>query len=290
MATLKLRVSSWHLHAVLDPFLIFGIGPFPELGIQGAAWATVIAWTLAFGYLSYLLVVKLELVSRKLPSRATFESSGKDMLRIGVPAAGANMMTPLAAGIMTAIAAGFGDTSVAAFGVGARIEPIATLIVLAMSSALPPLISQNFGANRIDRVEEAYRLATKFIMGWQLAVYLVLGLSAILIANVFSDDPQVIEGIKLFVWIMPLGYGLQGVIILTNSSLNALHRPLIALYLSVARFFVFYVPLAYLGSRYFGLPGFFAGAVAGNFIMAIISWRTFNRALKGEHQLQEKVA
>jgi Na+-driven multidrug efflux pump len=127
-------------------------------------------------------------------------------------------------------------------------------------------------------------------MGWQLAVYLVLGLSAILIANVFSDDPQVIEGIKLFVWIMPLGYGLQGVIILTNSSLNALHRPLIALYLSVARFFVFYVPLAYLGSRYFGLPGFFAGAVAGNFIMAIISWRTFNRALKGEHQLQEKVA
>ena len=285
-----IMASAGFINAVLDPFLIFGIGPFPELGIQGAAWATVIAWTLAFGYLSYLLVVKLELVSRKLPSRATFVSSGKDMLRIGVPAAGANMMTPLAAGIMTAIAAGFGDTSVAAFGVGARIEPIATLIVLAMSSALPPLISQNFGANRIDRVEEAYRLATKFIMGWQLAVYLVLGLSAILIANVFSDDPQVIEGIKLFVWIMPLGYGLQGVIILTNSSLNALHRPLIALYLSVARFFVFYVPLAYLGSRYFDLPGFFAGAVVGNFIMAIISWRTFNRTLKGEHQLQEKVA
>ena len=285
-----IMASAGFINAVLDPFLIFGIGPFPELGIQGAAWATVIAWTLAFGYLSYLLVVKLELVSRKLPSRATFVSSGKDMLRIGVPAAGANMMTPLAAGIMTAIAAGFGDTSVAAFGVGARIEPIATLIVLAMSSALPPLISQNFGANRIDRVEEAYRLATKFIMGWQLAVYLVLGLSAILIANVFSDDPQVIEGIKLFVWIMPLGYGLQGVIILTNSSLNALHRPLIALYLSVARFFVFYVPLAYLGSRYFGLPGFFTGAVVGNFIMAIISWRTFNRTLKGEHQLQEKVA
>jgi len=285
-----IMASAGLINAVLDPFLIFGIGPFPELGIQGAAWATVIAWALAFGYLNYLLVVKLELVSRKLPSRATFESSGKDMLRIGIPAAGANMMTPFAAGIMTAIAAGFGDTTVAAFGVGARIEPIATLIVLAMSSALPPLISQNFGANRIDRVEEAYRLATKFIMGWQLAVYLLLGLSAILIADVFSDDPQVIEGIKLFVWIMPLGYGLQGVIILTNSSLNALHRPLTALCLSVARFLVFYVPLAYVGSRYFGLPGFFAGAVVGNFLMAIISWRTFNHALKGEHQLQAKVA
>jgi len=69
-----------------------------------------------------------------------------------------------------------------------------------------------------------------------------------------------------------------------------LHKPLRALYLSVARFFVFYVPLAYVGSIYFGLFGFFAGAVCGNFMMAMISWRTFNRAISGEHQLKEKTA
>jgi len=277
-------------NAVLDPFLIFGIGPFPELGIQGAAWATVIAWTLGFCYLSYLLVFKLELVSRKLPSRPVLLSSGKDMLSIGIPAAGANMMTPLAAGIMTRIAAGFGDSAVAAFGVGARLEPIATLIVLAMSSSLPPLVSQNFGAGRMDRIAEAYHLATRFIMGWQMVVYILLALAATLIAGIFSDDPEVVATIQLFVWIMPLGYGLQGVIILTNSSLNALHRPLVALYLSVARFFIFYLPLAYLGSVYFGLWGFFAGAVCGNLLMAIISWRTFNRALTGEERLQENTA
>ena len=111
-----------------------------------------------------------------------------------------------------------------------------------------------------------------------------------MIAGVFSNDPEVIEAIRLFVWIMPVGYGLQGIIILTNSSLNALHRPLSALYLSIARFFIFYVPLAYVGSVYFGLFGFFAGAVCGNFAMAIISWRTFNSAISGEHGLQEKAA
>ena len=174
------------------------------------------------------------------------------------------MMTPLAAGIMTAIAAGFGDNAVAAFGVGARIEPIATLIVLAMSSSLPPLISQNYGAGRMDRVEEAYRIATRFIMVWQLGVYLVLAAGAGVIAGVFTDDPEVLEAIALFVWIMPLGYGLQGIIILTNSSLNALHKPLSALYLSIARFFVFYVPLAYVGSVYFGLFGFFVCPPAGD--------------------------
>ena len=285
-----LMAAAGLLNAILDPLLIFGIGPFPELGIQGAAWATVIAWSIGFSYLFYLLVVKVEMVSRSIPGRSVMRSSGRDMLRIGIPAAGANMMTPLAAGIMTAIAAGFGDNAVAAFGVGARIEPIATLLVLAMSSSLPPIISQNFGASRIDRVEEAYRIAIKFILVWQLLVYLVLAIGGGFIASVFSDDPEVMEAIRLFVWIMPVGYGLQGIIILTNSSLNALHKPLRALYLSVARFFVFYVPLAYVGSIYFGLFGFFAGAGCGNFMMAMISWRTFNRAISGEHQLKEKTA
>ncbi len=272
-------------NALLDPLFIFGIGPFPELGIQGAALATVISWMLGFCYLFYLLVFKMELVSRSLPNKTTLKNSGLDMLSIGVPAAGANMMTPLAAGIMTAIAAGFGDSTVAAFGVGARIEPIATLLVLAISSSLPPLISQNYGAGRLDRIKEAYRIATRFILVWQLIVYLLLAVGAGILASIFSEDPEVVEAIKLFVWIMPLGYGLQGIIILTNSSLNALHRPLNALILSIARFFVFYLPLAYVGSVYFGLYGFFAGAVCGNLLMAMISWRTFKRALSGEQQL-----
>ena len=199
-------------------------------------------------------------------------------------------MTPLAAGIMTAIAASFGDSAVAAFGVGARIEPIATLLVLALSSSLPPLVSQNYGANRLDRVEEAYRISIKFIIGWQLLIYAILAICAEFIASIFSNDQQVIASIKLFIWIMPLGYGLQGIIILANSSLNALHRPLSALYLSITRFFLFYVPLAYLGSVYFGLFGFFAGAVSGNLLMAMISWRTLNQAVFRELELKEKTA
>lgn len=285
-----LMAAAGLVNAILDPVLIFGLGPIPEMGIAGAAWATVLAWSLSYGYLLYLLVVKKELVSRTLPSKAVMLSSGREMLRIGIPAAGANMMTPLAAGIMTAIAASFSDSAVAAYGVGARLEPIATLIVLAMSSSLPPFVSQNFGAGRIDRVEEAYRLSIRFILSWQLLVYVVLALSAPLIATTFSDDPEVISTIKLFIWILPLGYGVQGLIILTNSSLNALHRPMSALYLSAMRFFVFSVPLAYVGSQFFGLPGFFTGALCGNLLMAGISSRAFKRALSGEAQLAEEAA
>jgi putative MATE family efflux protein len=285
-----LMAAAGLINAILDPIFIFGLGPIPAMGIQGAAWATVIAWGVGYFYLMYILVIKKELVSGSLPSRPVMLSSGREMLRIGVPAAGANMMTPLAAGIMTAIAASFGDEAVAAFGVGARLEPMATLIVLAMSSSLPPLISQNFGAGKIDRVEEAYRLSIKFILGWQMLVYVVLALGAGVIASTFSDDPEVIETIKLFLWILPLGYGMQGIIILTNSSLNALHRPMSALYLSSARFFVFYVPLAYVGSQWFGLAGFFGGALCGNLLMAAISLRSFKKAISGEREIHANSA
>ena len=282
-----LMASAGFINALLDPILIFGIGPFPELGMQGAAWSTIIAWLIGFCYLIHLLIFKVQMVSKTFPSKTVFISSGKKMMRIGIPAAGANMMTPLAAGIMTAIAASFGDTTVAAFGVGARIEPIATLLVLAMSSSLPPLLSQNYGAQRLDRVEEAYRLSIKFILSWQLMVYFILLLSSGTIAAIFSDDPEVIKSINLFIWIMPLGYGLQGIVILTNSSLNAIHKPISALYLSIARFFVFYVPLAYVGSLYFGLYGFFCGAVCGNLLMGVVSYRAFNEAIATEIKLEE---
>jgi len=279
-----LMAASALINVVLDPILIFGIGPFPAMGITGAAVATLVSWVIGFAYLSYLLLFKLELISRIIPSYSVIVKSGREMLSIGLPAAGANMMTPLAAGVMTAIAATFGESAVAAFGVGSRIEPLATLLILAMSSTLPPLISQNFGAARMDRVAEAYRISISFIMVWQLLVYGVLAVSAALIALVFSDDPAVISTIKLYIWILPLGYGLQGIIILSNSALNALHRPFEALYLSAARFFIFYIPLAWLGSRYFGLTGFFIGALVGNGLMAMISLRAFRKAVALEQK------
>jgi putative MATE family efflux protein len=267
------------INIILDPILIFGFGPFPAMGIRGAALATLISWILAFGYLFYYLIYKLELIYKGIPSWSIFVSSSREMLRIGIPASGANMLTPIAAGIMTAIAAGYGESTVAAFGVGSRIEAIASLLVLALSATLPPFMSQNMGAGRMDRIAESYLLTMKFILLWQLLIYGLMAVGAGIIANIFTSDEEVARAIRLFIWILPLGYGLQGVIILTNSAFNALHKPMIALYLSIARFFIFYVPLAWLGSAMFGLPGFYAGALLGNILMALISWRSFKRAL-----------
>ncbi|MDP3515900.1 MAG: MATE family efflux transporter [Pseudohongiella sp.] len=277
-----LMAGSGLINAVLTPLMVFGLGPIPALGIAGAAWATLISWIAGVIFLFYFLAIRHELIYKGLPSGPVFKTSALEMLKIGIPASGSNMLTPIAGGVLTAIVASYGETAVAAFGVGSRLESIACLVILALSSTLPPFVSQNLGAGRIDRIEEACRTSLRFVLTWQLLIYALMALSAGLIAAVFTRDESVANIIKLYLWIMPLGYGMQGVIILCNSALNAMHKPMIALYLSIARFFLFIVPLAWIGSEVAGLQGFFVGAFTGNVLMALLSWITFRRVLKLE--------
>ncbi|WP_337878960.1 MATE family efflux transporter [Rheinheimera sp.] len=252
------------LNAVLDPIFIFGWGPVPAMGVAGASLASLVSWLLGFGLILHLLVYKRKLVEPGHQNWQEFCRISRKILHIGLPAAGANMLTPLAMAVLTAVMASYGAEAVAAFGVGARLESIASLVILALSMTLPPFISQNLGACAYQRIEQAYRTCIRFILQWQLAVYLLLCAGAPWIAAVFTSDPQVAQYIRYFIWILPLGYGLQGLIILTNSSFNALHLPLSALQLSVVRLFVFYVPFAWLGGLIGGVVGVFAGCLLAN--------------------------
>lgn len=268
------------VNAVLDPLLIFGLGPIPAMGMTGAALATVISWLTGFVFIIYWLSVKRGLLSDWFLPLQVFVRVSRKILQIGLPAAGANMLTPLAMAVLTAIMATHGPEAVAAFGVGARLESLACLVILALSMTLPPVISQNFGAAQFNRVREAYRLCCRFVLLWQVALYLLLAVLAYPIAAVFTDNPQVAQYLRWFIWIMPLAYGLQGIIILTNSSFNALHLPAKAVVLSLFRLFICYVPLAWLGGVFFGVIGVFVGCIIANLITASVAYYWYHRVLQ----------
>lgn len=267
------------VNAVLDPLLIFGLGPIPAMGMTGAALATVISWLTGFVFIIYWLSVKRGLLTRWFLPFKVFTRVSRKILQIGMPAAGANMLTPLAMAVLTAIMAAHGPEAVAAFGVGIRIESLACLVILALSMTLPPVISQNFGAAQFNRVREAYRLCCRFVLFWQAALYLALALLAYPIAAIFTDNPQVAAYLRWFIWIMPLAYGFQGVIILTNSSFNALHLPAKAVVLSLFRLFICYVPLAWFGGMLFGVTGVFIGCILANLLTASVAYYWYNRVL-----------
>lgn len=270
-------------NAIFDPILIFGWGPIPAMGIEGAALASVISWfsgvILVFWLLSRKQLIRVRIETTRGLFREWLDAA-RAILKIGLPAAGANILTPLAMSVMTAIIASYGAAAVAAFGVGTRLESLASIIILALSMSLPPLISQNFGANRVDRVREAYGKALKAVFAIQLVIYAAMAITAPWIAMAFAKEQEVARIVELFIYIMPIGYGFQGWIILSNSSFNAIHKPMRALGLSVIRLFVFFVPLSYLGSLLADLHGLFIGGVVANIITAAIAYLWFTRELR----------
>ncbi|MBJ2135852.1 MATE family efflux transporter [Paraglaciecola chathamensis] len=267
------------INVILDPILIFGWGPIPAMGMQGAALATLIAWALGLLYILYLLAYKRELILPRLLSMSELKRSSGGILKIGLPAAGANMLTPIAGGILTAVVAGYGPGAVAAWGVGGRLESIASIVILALSMSLPPFISQNFGANNLSRVSKAYQLCVRFVVIWQLLVFGAFYVLSGVLARTFSTEPEVIGLIQTYLMIVPLGYGVQGIVILTNSSFNAMHLPMSALLMSVLRLFVFFVPISYLGSYLFDLKGMFWAGIVANILTAAVAYIWFCRSL-----------
>ncbi len=265
------------LNLILDPLLIFGPGPFPEMGIKGAALASVIAATTVAVVAVYILAVREKLLLFTLPRLHHIRENWEELLQIAIPAMLANMMTPFAAAIMTAMIAGYGAEAVAGFGVGARIETLCLLVIFALSATLPMFIGQNLGAGKGERAYQALFGCLKFGIVFQVAVYVLLLILSPYIAPAFSDDARVMQVINTFIYILPLTYGAHAIVILVMVSLNVLRRPRLALFLIIIRLIALYLPLAYIGSLYWGITGLFAGAAAGNVIAGVIAYRVIKK-------------
>lgn len=252
------------INGILDPLLIFGIGPFPELGIQGAAIATLISWFFAFAVILHALY-KIDLIRFKLPQNLL--ASWNHLTRLGIPAALTNMFGPLANGIIVVWVATYGTQAVAAYGVGSRLEPLALIVIMALTASLPPFVGQNFGAKQFIRIEQALKASMLFIIAWQLGIYLLLVLFSTPISELFSDDPAVQTIIKTFLYILPVSYTGLGICMVSTATINALHKPKYSLMITVLRLFMLYLPLAFLGHTWFGLEGIFWGCAIGNFLI-----------------------
>ena len=154
------------------------------------------------------------------------------------------------------------------------------IVVYALSSTLPMFIGQNLGAQKKERVKEAIKIAFRFTLIFQLILYVTLALLAAPIAAQFSDEESVQQTIILYLRIVPLAYGLSGIIILVNVSMNVLGKPKIALYINILRLVLLYAPFAYIGSKLNGISGFFIGITIAHFFAYLMATLWFNKTLK----------
>lgn len=270
------------VNIILDPIFIFGWGFVPAMGLAGAAIATVTARATTFFVALYILYFRDKMLTLKIPTPADLLVSWQKILYIGLPAAATNIVVPVSAGIITGMVASFGDAAVAGLGVSTRVEMFAMTVIGALGSVLAPFVGQNLGAGKIDRVKMGVKYSQIFAMGWGAVMFIILAISAKGIGGIFNDSPAVIQVVSLYLWTVPISYGLLGVLTLSTAAMNVLNKPLHAAALSVIRLFVLYIPLAILGSKLFDIVGIFGAATVANALAGITGFFWLKRLLQSD--------
>ena len=260
------------VNLTFDPLLIYGIGPFPRLELEGAAIATVLARATTLVVSLRVLHKREKMLAIDRPTLREVLNSWKKLLYVGLPAASTMIIIPLATGIITRMVSAYGPASVAGFGVASRIEGFALTVVSALGTVLIPFVGQNLGAGKLPRVKSALSFSTGFAVAWGALVFIVFLFAARPVSRIFNDNPQVIDAASQYLLFVSVSYGAFGMFQLTTASFNAMNRPIQAAAVSLIRVFVLYVPLAVLGRQLFELKGVFGAATAANILSAVLAF------------------
>ena len=251
-APMVIGIISVGLNIVLAPFLIFGIGPVPKLGVTGAALATFIA-VLAAGLLMFRYFEKKYRYLRIRFSewRAKMKIWGA-MLRIGVPAGAEFVLLFIYMLIVYLIIRNFGPAAQAGFGVGARVMQALFLPVVALSFAVSPVVGQNFGGRKADRVRYAVKSGLLLAASLMLVLAVITEIMPGTMIRFFSKDPTVIQFGSDYLRIVAFNFVAAGVVFTSSSMFQGLGNTIPPLFSSASRLLLFALPALALSYR----PGF----------------------------------
>ena len=186
-----LMIMAAVLNVILDPILIFGVGPIPAMGLNGAAMAALIARATIFIGTLYLMRLRLDMVSFNKPDPVAMRQSWRDILHVGIPAAGTNAIVPIGAAFITAMIARYGADAVAGFGVASRIESMMLVMYYALSAIIGPFVGQNFAAGNEQRILRALWLCSTFCIASGLVIAGLLAAMSGALPGLFSDSESV---------------------------------------------------------------------------------------------------
>ncbi len=253
------------VNAALDPLFIFTFG----WGLEGAALASVVArWTL-LGIAWHALVMV-----HRLPRRISiseFLADLKPILTIASPAVLTNLATPLGGGFVLRTMSQFGDSAVAGAAIVGRITPVAFCAIFALSGAVGPIVGQNAGAGRYDRVRSVLANALTFNAVYIAVVWLILWLCADLVVTAFSASDLAADLIRFYMQFLVGAFVFNGTLFVANASFNNLHHPHWATGFNFGRALLGTLPAVYFGARWFGARGVMAGEALGALVFGLLA-------------------
>jgi MATE family, multidrug efflux pump len=260
------------INFILDYLLIFGKFGFPEMGIKGAALATVIARIIAVLCSLYFIHVNTKMLDYSIPKIKEVLNSWKKILHVGAPAAASHLLPVLLRGLMTTMAAGLGGAvTVAAIAAGSRIEGLGMIISMAYGTALMPLVGQNWGAGNFHQVNKVRKISNRFSIVYGIIVILVALPLAPVLAGLFTEKAEVLKLTILYIRIMAFSFLFCNILPWTSLKLNAVGKPFPAMLLNVLGIACIVIPCVILGAWLYDFCGMLVGLIIGQLILALIA-------------------
>jgi putative MATE family efflux protein len=242
-------------NVILDPFLIFGWGPFPEMGVGGAALASIISMAIGASLMCYYIFAKRSAYQLKprhfLPHWRTIF----DIYRIGLPSLLMESAEGVVFGIFFHVVGTFGSLVVAAVGIAGRISDLAFMFIIGTGQGLLPIVGFSYGAKLWKRLWGAVKIACWWLVAIMAIATIALEIFTPQVVRLFSSDPELLRisvpGMRIFLSTLVL-YGPTIVFITTFQGLS---KGVHAMVLAFTRQTLIFVPAILLLSKHMGLTG-----------------------------------
>lgn len=253
---------------VLDPLLIFGL----DLRVNGAALTIGLARVVSL-YVSYRYVTHVhDLLAR--PNGAKIMADARPFFAIGVPAILTNIAAPAANAFFTSIMARFGDQAIAASAIIDRVTPVAFGGLFALAGAIGPVLGQNWGALRYDRMRQTLKDSLVFTVVYVGCVWLVLYLVRVPITQLFHAQGLTAELVEFFCQLSGFIWLFIGLVLVANASFNNLGFPLLSTFFNWGRATLGMIPFAWYGAEIAGPKGALVGIGLGSVAFGIAATLT----------------
>lgn len=261
---------------ILDPVLILGPGPFPKLGVVGAAIATVTAQAIVMTIMILgVIIQKKENVLKgiRLTAKIPKEYLG-GLCRIGIPTAIQGMAYCAISMVLTRMVSAYGAEAVATQRVGGQIESISWNTADGFAAALNAFIAQNYGAGKMERVRKGYRASLWTVGIWGLLISFVFICFPQAIADIFFHEPKAVATAVGYLVIIGFSEAFMCVELTTVGALSGLGRTRLCSIISIA-FTSARIPLAIILGGLIGLSGIWWALSITSIIKGIIFTCTF---------------
>jgi putative MATE family efflux protein len=266
------------VNVAIDPFLIFGWGPFPRLGVAGAAVATVFSRALALAVGLWLMFSGRRGVEINLADMAPDVGYAKKLLKIGLPASIEGTGRALSINLLLFIVGGFSTTVVAAFGIGARVFSVVFLPAIAVARGVETMSGQNIGAGKPDRAAEAARFAAIVTFGVLSLVGVATWFAGDAVVALFTTDPEVVAVGATFLRYVAPTFGMLGIMRAYNGSFRGAGKTATAAVIAISTLGLVRLPAAWLLSRTaLGPDGIWLSFPVSNVVGAVAAYAWYRR-------------